>query len=213
MLESKHVIGLFILILAFSALFFTLGFKMGSQSDGKVLANPKNGFVDSQVTPRPLPGKHNNGVTSDSSPRPTSETEPRAENPGWDIREPENSAKPTSRLQAPSAPAVSASAPKSTPAAQAKTPSVIAQATRSKPNSPPLIPAGSYTLQVAALKNQADAMDLASRLQKKKFPSFVAPPQSDKFYRVQVGPYPDQKSADAAKKGLDAAGFKAIVKH
>jgi cell division protein FtsN len=31
---------------------------------------------------------------------------------------------------------------------------------------------------------------------------------------VQVGPYKDQKSADAAKKGLEGAGFKAFyVKH
>jgi len=31
---------------------------------------------------------------------------------------------------------------------------------------------------------------------------------------VQVGPYADQKSADAARKGLEGAGFKKlIVKH
>ena len=73
--------------------------------------------------------------------------------------------------------------------------------------------AGSYTLQVAALTREADAFDLASRLQKKQFPAVVLTPQGDKFYRVQVGPYADQKSADAAKKGLEAVGFKAFVKH
>jgi cell division protein FtsN len=41
----------------------------------------------------------------------------------------------------------------------------------------------------------------------------VAAPQADKYYRVQVGPYADQKSADAAKKGLEGVGFRAIVKH
>jgi cell division septation protein DedD len=56
-------------------------------------------------------------------------------------------------------------------------------------------------------------MSLASHLQKKKFPAFVISPQGDKYYRVQVGPYADQKSADAARKGLEGAGFKAIVKH
>ena len=35
----------------------------------------------------------------------------------------------------------------------------------------------------------------------------------DKFYRVQVGPYADWKATDVARKGLDAAGFKAFVKH
>jgi cell division septation protein DedD len=77
----------------------------------------------------------------------------------------------------------------------------------------PGIPVNSYTLQVAALRRESDAMSLASHLQKKKFPAFVVSSQGDKYYRVQVGPYGDQKSADAARKGLEGAGFKAIVKH
>jgi cell division septation protein DedD len=76
-----------------------------------------------------------------------------------------------------------------------------------------MIPAGSYFLQVAALTREADALDLAARLRKKSFPSFVLSPQTDKYFRVQVGPYADQKSAEAARKGLEVAGFKAIVKH
>jgi cell division septation protein DedD len=72
---------------------------------------------------------------------------------------------------------------------------------------------GGYTLQVIAVRREADALDLAKRLQKKKFPAFVLAPQGNKLYRVQVGPYADQKSAEAAKKGLANAGFRAIVKH
>jgi cell division protein FtsN len=41
----------------------------------------------------------------------------------------------------------------------------------------------------------------------------VQPPQGDKYYRVQVGPYADQKAMQVAKKGLESAGFKAIIKH
>jgi cell division septation protein DedD len=74
-------------------------------------------------------------------------------------------------------------------------------------------PAGAYTLQVAALRREADALSLASNLQKKGFPAFVVSPQKDKYFRVHVGPYSDQKSADTAKKGLEGAGFRAIVKH
>jgi cell division septation protein DedD len=77
----------------------------------------------------------------------------------------------------------------------------------------PLFPGGAYSLQVAAMTKEADALDLATRLQKKKFPAYVLSPRADKYYRVQVGPYADQKDADAAKKGLEGAGFKAIVKH
>src|ERR1035438_9597228 len=34
-----------------------------------------------------------------------------------------------------------------------------------------------------------------------------------KDYPLSVGPYADQKAADVARRGLDTAGFKAIVKH
>jgi cell division septation protein DedD len=78
----------------------------------------------------------------------------------------------------------------------------------------PLVPAGAVILQVAALEKQDDALALATSLQKKHFSAYVQTPRKDKFYRVQVGPFKDQKSADAAKKGLESAGFKAFfVKH
>ncbi len=67
-------------------------------------------------------------------------------------------------------------------------------------------------LQVAALTRQADALALAESLQKKGFPAFVLTPGADHFYRVQVGPYADAQTSGAAKKGLEKAGFKAIVK-
>jgi cell division septation protein DedD len=77
----------------------------------------------------------------------------------------------------------------------------------------PSVSKGSYVLQVAALRTDADAMAVANDLRKKKFPAFVLAPQGDKYYRVQVGPYTDEKSVQGAKKGLESAGFKAIIKH
>jgi cell division septation protein DedD len=76
----------------------------------------------------------------------------------------------------------------------------------------PQTPRGAFTVQVAAFTKQADAMGLASNLQKRKFPAYVVPPQGDKYFRVQVGPYPNQKAADAARKSIESAGFKGIVK-
>ncbi|MGB9510515.1 MAG: SPOR domain-containing protein, partial [Candidatus Acidiferrum sp.] len=78
----------------------------------------------------------------------------------------------------------------------------------------PSIPRGSYVIQVAALMKQDDALAIAGNLQKKHYSAYVQTPQKDKYYRVQVGPFRDQKSADAAKKGLQEEGFKAFyVKH
>jgi len=80
--------------------------------------------------------------------------------------------------------------------------------------SAPPIPSGAVVLQVAALQKQEDALAIANSLQKKHYAAYVQIPQKDKYYRVQVGPFKDRKSADAAKKGLEGEGFKAFyVKH
>ena len=78
--------------------------------------------------------------------------------------------------------------------------------------SPPTIPRGGIVLQVAALTKETDALALAEALQKKKFPAFVLPPAADHYYRVQVGPYADEQSADLARHKLEKEGFKAILK-
>jgi cell division septation protein DedD len=214
-LESRHVIGLFALLLLFSGIFFALGFVMGrGQYDGNVFADHpiKGGVPDPFSAPKPLPGRHNNSNGVSAAPVATSPATPQPveTNPGWNIHESDNSAKnfPVNDAKPPA----SVSTQKNPAGSNGKN-NVVPVAARTKPAAAPLIPAGSYTLQVAALKSQSDALDLAARLQKKKFPSFVLSPLGDPFYRVQVGPYSDQKSADVAKKGLDAAGFKAIVKH
>jgi cell division protein FtsN len=40
----------------------------------------------------------------------------------------------------------------------------------------------------------------------------VTTPSADKYYRVQVGPYPDGKSASAGLHELQKAGFKPIIR-
>ena len=55
-------------------------------------------------------------------------------------------------------------------------------------------------LQVAAVIREGDTMALAQALQQKKFPAFVITPGTDKYYRVQVGPYADTQSATSARQ-------------
>ena len=205
-LESRHVIGLFMLMLLFSGVFFTLGYVMGrNQYDGQVRAasNPRT-LQPTPVAPKsdPAAKRPNESRSNDSR---------RASDPATDAGSQPNSdwsfynagkSSPTEDNLKP-AWAAPPSSPRTVPAS-----------TKGRNGrTGPAIPSGSYTLQVAALSRESDAMSLASHLQKKKFPAFVVSPQGDKYYRVQVGPYADQKSADAAKKGLEGAGFKAIVKH
>jgi len=208
-LESRHVIGLFMLMLLFSGVFFTLGYVMGrSQVDGQVrAATDLHGKPVTPVLPKQEPlAKHGNPSTPNGTD--TTETTP---NSDWEFYHAGDSKKPEARLKPmpPSPPGGSKSAPMliRTPAPPRKA------GGRPKSSASPLIPEGLYTLQVAALTKEADAMDLATRLQQKKFPAFVISPQTDKYYRVQVGPYADSKAAETARKGLEGAGFKAIVKH
>ena len=215
-LESRHVIGLFMLMLVFSGVFFALGYVMGrNQYDGQVRAagNPR-ATPDAFVAPKQdAPAKR----SKNSSPPATATSAPPSDAPSDENSQPSsdwgfyNSGKvaPDDRLR----PATGNASPSTVPAiASNKTPSHTSNVS-SKSASAVQAPAGTYVLQVAALRKEADAHAIAASLLKKKFPAFVVSPTSDKYFHVQVGPYSDPKSAEAAKKGLENAGFKAIVKH
>ena len=202
MLEGRHVIGLFFLMLLFSGVFFTLGYVMGrNQYSGQVRAESAHD-IDSPVLPRPdASAKH--GGTSQGG-QPAADAAPSSD---WEFYHAGDKKAADNRLKpAPVERTVAANARTEAPAKPANT-SARTSANTSR------MPRNSYSLQVAALSRESDAMALATNLQKKRFPAYVLSPHGDKFYRVQVGPYSDQKSADAARKGLESAGFKAIVKH
>jgi DedD protein len=207
-LEGRHVIGLFMLMLLFSGLFFTLGYVMGR--DGQVrAATDLRGLPESTVLPKPeVAPKPSN---KKSAPEPQAGAAAPA-NSDWEFYHAGESSKTDDRLKPVASPSMN---PSATPAVgktsnpTKQQPSPIAKSIGVAPAS-----AGVGTsLQVAALTKESDAMALANTLRKKNFPTFVQSPQGDKYYHVLVGPYADQKAIDNARKGLEVAGFKAIVKH
>jgi DedD protein len=251
-LESRHVIGLFLLMLVFSGVFFALGYVMGrNQYDGQVRAestppratpdpvfqakndlaarrkkdsqssansaNSSNSASSSSSTgsgwgslSTPAPSASSNSRDTNSAPGapPDDNTAPASD---WSFYNNTGKNAPDDRLKtAPSSSAqISPSPAPAPPAAANKTPkSAAAVAYGGSP-----APAGSYVLQVAAMRQSVDANAVVTSLRTKHFPAFVVNPTTDKYYHVQVGPYHDVKAADAAKKGLESAGFKAIVKH
>src|ERR1700688_3826663 len=202
-LESRHVIGLFLLMLVFSAIFFTLGYVMGrSQYDGQVrAANTQHDAPDAMVKKSDVGATHSATTPATNTPAPE-ESNP---NSDWEFYSADKQKETGDHLKPVSPVGVSPSA-KTPPQNNANaTPAAVFEAPK-----PPQL--GGYTLQVMAVRRESDALDLAKRLQKNKFPAFVLTPQGSKYYRVQVGPYSDKKSAEAAKKGLEGAGFRAIVK-
>jgi DedD protein len=254
-LESRHLVGLFVLMVAIFGVVFLLGYELGRNQYGDQVRASNSTEENSGAPAKP-------GTKSSASQPPAESIAQPSSQPAGKKSVPVASAKDSAANAAPSAasgppadydfyklgqpnqpPAHLAPPPKTTvakPAPKTATPTptisvpgkttaapppataVKAQPAPSKPanNSKsqpagmggPLIPHGSILLQVSAMSRESDALVMAEQLQQKKFPTIVIPPGADKFYHVQVGPYADAKSADAARAALEKAGFKSIVK-
>jgi DedD protein len=207
-LESRHLVGLFLLLVVIFGVVFTLGYLLGrSQYDAGLRAavgappdaDPPAASVSTKAKNKP----------QDPGPLPSQN------NSDWDFYHSAEPKKTEDHLQPPPKAVTPAKAP-AAPKPVSK-PAVVAAksegpAKNSSPLNAPLIPKGAIMLQIAALEHQEDALELAQALQQKKFPAFVITPSGDKYYRVQVGPYADAKSATTAREDLEAKGFKSIVK-
>jgi DedD protein len=183
---SGHLVALFLGIVVLCCVFFILGYEMGRAQFEK--------GGGSAVAAKP------------ATPAPTSATKEETPTTGWPSAATGGSSAPAK----PSPPAGSAPAakPGKAPASSAGRAHGAITGSLQAPN----IPRGAIVLQVAANRNESDALNLAKLLQEKGFPAFVLTPSKDAWYRVQVGPYADAKSAEQAKAALAHEGFKAIAK-
>jgi DedD protein len=206
-LESRHLVGLFLGVVLLCGVFFTLGYVMGRTQYG--------GAVHAES---PVRGAER--ATAASAPATDAATSASPNQTEWDFyskkKGDQHADVPSSvvkdRVVENPAPPVEAKAPPRPPPAL-----VPVKAPVQAPAPPPaekLSAKNSIILQVAALSHQSDALAMAQVLQQKHFPAFVAKPlPGDNLYRVQVGPYSSDAIADASKAALDHDGFKAIIKH
>jgi septal ring-binding cell division protein DamX len=214
-LGGRHLVGIFALLVVVMGMVFTLGYLLGrSRYEDQARSSASAATGDAEPAPKtPTPGAAASGPASEPS---GSAAAPAA---NWDFY---RSGEPAKTAELAPAPASSASAPskslvasaKPVESAPAKAAAAVVQpapVASAHPGSA-LIPKGAITLQVAALLHEGDALALAQALQEKKFPAIVTTPSVDKYYRVQIGPYPDAKSATAARHDLEKQGFKAIVR-
>lgn len=232
-LESRHLVGLFMLLVVIFGIVFTLGYLLGrSQYDSRLRAAVgKPADADPPATapaPKSKGKPENTGAGSTFTPNasreawspPKDDAAPTQRGSDWDFY---HSAEPKTiedHLQPPKKTVVVAQSPaplaRQSSAASGKpsaaSPKPVTPPKASAPAGTPLVAKGAIMLQVAAVQREGDAMALAQALQQKKFPAFVITPGTDKFYRVQVGPYADTQSATNARRDLEANGFKSIVK-
>jgi DedD protein len=203
-LESRHLVGLFMLLVVIFGVVFTLGYLLGrSQYDSKLRA---------AVGPPPGSDVQAAAPVAKSKAKPESEdAQLPKKNSDWDFYHSADAPKSEDHLQPPPKPAAASSQPAPPrPAAVSSKPAKPSKTSGGTDG--PLIPKGAIMLQVAAVLHQDDALALAQALQQKKFPAFVIPPGADKLYRVQVGPYADNPAASKARQDLEAKGFKSIIK-
>jgi cell division septation protein DedD len=196
-LRMGKLIGVFALLIAVFGGVFTLGYMLG------------RGQIDTQFHMPGFAPVHAGGAVAAKVPPTGDASDPDEPPPAAEPVRPVASAKPKAPAQ-PKAKPVAAPVESdggSSASSASKPAKTTAPAARG-----PFIPRGATVLQVAALGRQADALALAQALQQKKFPAFVLNPSTDNYYRVQVGPYADTQSANAARHKLEAAGFNAIIK-
>jgi len=203
-LESRHLVGLFMLLVVIFGVVFTLGYLLGrSQYDVGLRATVSKPVDTGTKTPAAVPKSQVKTESGDAAPK--------QNGADWDFY---HSAEPKTtqdHLQAPKK-TVAAAKPPSAPS-PAVVPAKFAKPAKSpSPADASLIPKGDIMLQVAAVTSQGDALALAQALQQKKFPAFVITPTVDKYYRVQIGPYKDDQTATLARNDLEAKGFKSITK-
>jgi DedD protein len=78
---------------------------------------------------------------------------------------------------------------------------------------PELATAGTgFMVQVAAVSKQEDADALVKALRKKEYPVFVVNQPNSNLFHVQVGPFAQQKDAEAMRTKLAGDGYNAILK-
>ncbi len=253
-LESRHLVGLFVLMVAIFGVVFLLGYELGRNQYGDQVrasnatleensgapskpnakASASQPSTESNPQPMSQPASKKSAPTaspkdSAASVKPDAASGPPADYDFYKLGQPNQppahlapppktnaAAKPAPKTATPTI-SVSGKTPAAPPASTVKAqpaPSKPANTAKSQPAGMggPLIPHGSILLQVSAMSKESDALVMAEQLQQKKFPTIVIPPGADKFYHVQVGPYADAKSADAARAALEKAGFKSIVK-
>ena len=166
MLESRHLVGLFMLLVVIFGVVFTLGYLLGrSQYDGQL---------------RAAVGKINDAAEAAASPaKPTIPSAAKSGSPAAvpssdldfyhtaDNDKPDDHLQPKTQTAAANSPAPLAEPPK--PSEPKSVERVTAVASKGPSLNAPLIPKGAIMLQVAALQREGDALALAQAFNRPNF--------------------------------------------
>ena len=189
-LSTGMILGIFLVLVVLCGAFFGFGYKMGSHKTTLPVAaanadgpQPTGGDTFSGFKPAAGSPAGESGGSS-AAPAPAVDTAgDSGEAPGG----------------AAAAESTSTVAPAHAPAPVVTTPE-------------PVVAAGNFIVQVAAVSHEEDAQLLVNALRAKGYPVSAHTEPQDKFFHIQVGPFSNAKDAAAAKQRLVADGYQPIVK-
>jgi len=196
-LGTAKLLGLFFGLVMVCAVFFALGYTLGRKSDAGAAS------LGAMAAPQTSSSRTKPGGAASSQP-----TQPMTFYKSVEQKE-------TNAQLTPATANSGSSTSTATPADSS--PGTATQTQSSQTASPPdpmaPIPMGGYFVQVAAVTKQEDAESLMDALKKKQYPAFVASnPSTDKFFRVQLGPFGDIKEAEGMRSRLVNDGYNPILK-
>jgi cell division septation protein DedD len=184
-LGTGKLLVLFFGLVAICAVFFALGYSLGRKSEPSLAA------ASTATVPQP---SANSAKASNGSAAPPMTFYKAVEQKDANAE-----------LTPPADKTDSATASTTTP------PQAQPQPTSVDPNT--TVPSGGYFVQVAAVSKEEDAQALVDALKKKEYPAFVASQSnSDKLFRVQLGPFVEVKDAEAMRTKLVGDGYSPILK-
>jgi DedD protein len=197
-LGTGKLLVLFFGLVAICALFFALGYSLGRKSEPSMAA----------LSATPVPQTSTNTSKSSGASQSNPQANPQATPMTFYKSVEQKEANPELTPAADSKTDTAAAAANTTPATTqpGQTPATNA----ADPNT--TLPTSGYLVQVAAVSKQEDADALVDALKKKQYPAFVAPAAPDKLFRVQVGPFPEIKDAEAMRTRLIGDGYSPILK-
>jgi cell division protein FtsN len=210
-LGNKQLLSLFFIVVGFFAAFFSVGYMVGF-GHGEKSAGASS--ITRVEEPAPKPAER-------TALPPTLMQDPPAPPPAV----PAETAKPSPSQAAAATSTPAPSPPKTTPAPESKPkpaqtapekrpePTTAATKSASKPPPTGTAPDGSrYFLQVAAVRVEADAVELAGKLKAKGYPATVSSEKNDGWQRVLVGPFQSEEAAGSFKDKLGKDGFDTMLR-
>lgn len=194
-LGTGKLLGIFFVIAAICAVFFTMGYLLG-RSSAPGSTTIVSAVPSGNAASKPSAGG-NKAVDAQACPAGAANCTPAPNSPDPGFYSAANAKDPAPAQQQP----VTLIVPPKSPEAMPQTTPSPAPETK-----------GSYMVQVAAVSKQEDAEILVNALRKKDYPVFSANVPGDSLFHVQVGPFSDFKDADAMRSRLAGDGYNAIVK-